>query len=269
MTTPYFSILIDDAEIADYVTSFSYEDCTEEDDMLHVKIPSIDTNVLPSSLFVAGERVVFQFGYVGGAMSPLREGRISDVEWDYGKEGKSVSLKILDAGQLMKTDGSLVVWQNKTASEIAIAIARKYGLGTTHIERTTTRYDKLPQASKTDWELLHYLVAQEANGSYIFYVKDNELHFKRIPLGQASAQVFTYGVDIISFKPALRDSQNKSGDVSASVLNPLTKQITDVEVNTGNVKDQTQLGRVSNDKADKDGKPSMPRYDANGKVKKS
>lgn len=262
---PFYIVRVGDTDITNYISSFAFEDCTEEDDLMRITLPAVSLELLDADYLKAGKDIEFQFGYLGGLVSPLMTMRIAEVEPNYGKT-IDVAIKALDYGQLMKKNQNQTVWAKKTASEIATEIAQKYGLSTAYIERTTTRYGNVPQANRTDWELLNYLVEIESNGSFHWYIKSNALHFKRMDLEQQSRQVFEYGLDIVSFKPSLKDTQNKSNNKTTLALNPLTKETSETNVNIGNAKDQTLLGTKSNSASSEKEKPkTFPKYNENGK----
>lgn len=266
--TPFYTIRIDDLDITPYVASFQYEDCTEEDDMLSLSMPALPETLLDDERFKVGKDIEFLFGYRGGVASPLRVMRISDIDWQYGQT-VTATVKGYDYGQLLKKVPYTKVWVNKTASEIATEIARFYGLETNEIERTSYRYSNLPQAQKTDWELLQWLVDREKDGSFHFYIKNNALFFKRMELNQNAANTFTYGLDIITFKPSLKDAQNTTDKNLTALADPLTGKTTNIAVDNANAKDARKLGANDNGtNTDRDATKQVIKYNNNGKVEK-
>lgn len=263
---PYYKIQVGEIDITQYVTSFSYEDCVKEDDLVSLQLMSVDLELLNSDFLKVGKEIDFQFGFLGVVTSGLKVARITDIDYNYGKS-VDVTIKALDLGQLSKKSERQTVYQNKTASDIAKEIAKKYNLGTKNIENTSFRYEHLAQANKTDWELLNYLVEREKDGSFRWYIKNNEMYFGRLNLEKTSGIVLTYGVDIISFKPSLKDSQNKSDEKSIANLDPITKKVNEANVNINDAKDQTFLGKASNSTSEKRDKPKpIQKYNSNGKA---
>jgi phage protein D len=269
MQTPFYIVRIGDTDITNYISSFAFEDCTEEDDLMRISMPQIPVSLLDDNLLQAGKDIEFQFGYIGGVFSPLYVMRIDEIDVSYGKT-IDINIKAFDYGQLLKKAQSKNVFVNKTASEIATSIAQTYGLSTAYIEKTATRYPSLAQGTKTDFEMLAYLASIEENGSIHWYIKSNALYFKRLKLEQESTKTFIYGVDVVSFKPSLKDAQNQPDTKTASFLDPLTKTNTNIEVDTTNAKDSRNLGKFTNSTSNaKEKAPSTPMYDRNGKVLKN
>jgi phage protein D len=266
MQTPFFTIRIDERDIAGLAAEISYEDCLEMDDQLRISIKGLPTDEWENGLFLAGKELDFQFGYRGGLVSPMRSMRISDVEVSYGKT-VDITIKAHDFGQLLKKQPSNKVWVNKTMAEIALEIATKYGLDTSRIEQTTLRHQHIPQGTRTDWELLHYLIDIESDGSWHFYVKGRALVLERVALDKTPSHTYTYGSNIVSFKPALKDSQQKTDAKSNTLLDPLTGQTTKINVDASNAKDEHLLGGYSNATSSKQGgETSIPKYDSNGNL---
>ncbi len=265
---PFYTVRVNNEYITYLISGFSYEDCTDEDDLLHITLNAVADDILDSDLLQVGNDIEFQFGIRGGAYSPLRVMRISDVDYTYSKS-IGVVIKAFDYGQLLKKAQSNKVWSNKTASDIAIEIARKYSLDTKFITPTSFRYTTLPQATKTDFELLNYLVDREEAGSFIWYIKSNALHFKKLELDQPSMRTFVYGENVISFKPSFKDAQNELSTKTANILDPLTKKTTEIVIDTQNAKEQVFMGKQSNSTTpNRQGERKLPMYDANGKIVK-
>lgn len=274
---PFYRIFIDETDISDFVSRFSYEDCINEDDLLKFSIQSPPKEFLEKNLLKVGKKIMFQYGYFGAAVSPLRLAIIKDIEYNYEKT-ISISITALDIGNNMKQgqqyDGvtGTVIWVNKTASQIATVIAENYGLKTDKIETTNYVYDILPQGNKTDFELLNYLAQREKNGSFRFFIKDNYLNFNRLALEKAMSisLKFVFGENIISFKPSLKDSQKdgSSAGVSGMVYDPLTKQTQSFGANPTTSKDNVALGNNVNAANSTKDAPKQLKYDAYGKLKK-
>ncbi len=248
MNNPFYKIFVGEEDITPFVTSFAYEDCTEEDDLLKISLQGVTNELLSTDTFKVGKEMRFQFGYIGGAVSILRLARISNTDYNYGKT-TDITITALDLGQVLKKTQSQKVWQKVTTSQIAKEIAKAHGLGTKLIEATQTVYERLPQANRTDYDFLQYLAQMEADGSFRCYIKDDELVFNRLALEQeAQKQVFTLGENIISFKPSLKDSENSSASANTTVssLDPLTKQLQIISVTNDNALDKTLIGKASN-----------------------
>jgi uncharacterized protein len=263
MKSPFYQIFIENSfgtkrEITEYITGFDYEDCLQEDDMLTLKITDKSFEFLEKEEVKVGKTIFFKFGYIGGLVSELHQTRITDVETTYA-ELVTITIKAYDLGTVMKKATEQVIWKWKKSSEIAKEIAEKYGL-TPIIEETQRVYASLPQGKKTDFQFLKYLASIEQNGSFRFFIKDNELHFDKTDLAQNAKRLYTYrnnGFDanVISFKPSLREStqQSDASELKMVGFDPLKQQTQSATVNNSNSKDDTKLGN------------SVPKYDAYGK----
>jgi phage protein D len=266
---PFCKILIDEIDLTNFVSGLSYEDCINEDDLLKFSIHSPKKEFLEKNLLKVGKEIKFQYGYFGALVSPLRLAIIKDIEYNYEKT-TTISITALDIGNNMKKGQEQKVWQNKTASQIATEIAKKYGFKTDKIETTNYFYNNLPQGNKTDFELLDYLAQREKNGSFRFFIKDNYLIFNRLALEKETGIKFTFGENIISFKPSLKDSQKDgtSAGVGGMAFDPLTKQTQSFGANPTTSKDNFALGSNVNSANDTKNTPTQLKYDAYGKLKK-
>jgi phage protein D len=268
MLNPFIVVRVGEQDLAPYITSFDFEDCTEEDDLLSLSLNGLTLEMLESDAFQVGKDISFQFGYRGGAVSPLRTMRISDITPSYDKT-ITATLKALDYGQLLKKQPQGTVWQQKTASQIVTAIGQKYGLDTSEVQPTSFIYPHLAQGQKTDFEMIQYLAERETNGSFHFFIRNNFLFFKRKDLNQQASHVFTIGDNIISFKPSLKDSQKQDDKFSTTNINTLTGKETSATITAQNAKDQFSQGNYTNQTTDKKATtPQVPVYDLNGNVVK-
>ncbi|GAB4493402.1 MAG: hypothetical protein OHK0045_22860 [Raineya sp.] len=263
MKSPFYEIWLvvgsENINITDYIDSFDYEDCLNEDDMLTLKIQSNNFEFLDKKEVAVGKFVLFQFGYVGGLKSSLNKARITDIETTYDSL-VGITIKCYDMGTVMKKTTEQSIWKNKKASDIAKEIAVKYGLEA-EVEETKKTYDTLPQGSKTDFQFLQYLANMEENGSFRFFVKDNTLYFNKKNLKQDAKRLYIYKdnsatATMISFKPALRESSQKSSSEAVNIasFNPLKQEIIEVKLDNANTKEDVRLGN------------SVPRYDVNGNL---
>jgi phage protein D len=124
----------------------------------------------------------------------------------------------------MKRSSEVTVWKNKTSSQIIEEIANKYNLVFVG-EPTTKVWESMPQSNRSDFEFAQYLSTIETGGQYIFYITDDELHFEKQDYGKKSKWLYTYGKDIIRFKPKLKESNNKgaANKVTLKTVDPSKK----------------------------------------------
>lgn len=262
MKNPFYEVYLqigrENIILTNYIDSFDYEDCLNEDDMLTLKVVSKDFELLDNKQLKIGVNVFYKFGYLEGATSQLRQARITDIEVSYA-ELIHITIKAYDLGQVMKRSKEQKIWKNITSSEIAKQIADKYGLKA-DIEKTDTIHNSLPQGSKTDFELLKYLASIEKNGSFHFYIKGDTLFFTRKKMDKTPRRLFIYRdnsptAQMISFKPALRESSQSRESVSMKAVgfNPIEQKTKEVSLTPEKAKDNVKLGN------------SIMTYDANAK----
>jgi hypothetical protein len=228
---PFYTILIVNSkgiykDVTDFTTSFSYEDCTSEDDLLKLSLQGLSVDDFDSEWFAVGREIHFQFGYLGGNASKLRLARITNIEHNYEKLN-NITITALDLGQIMKKAQSNAVYKNVKFSDVATKVAKAYNLKTDLIKETTTLYPTILQGNKSDFELLQYLAQKEKGGDWRCYIKDDQLILNQIDLKKESDFTFVLGENVISFKPSLKDTDNKnlSNGMNVSAINTDQKKV--------------------------------------------
>lgn len=241
MKTPIVKVFIKDSgrDISDFVESVRFEQALEVDNFAEFDLRAGNGySVVDDDDIVSGTILRFQFGYLGQEMSPLHEIRITDIDTDYGQRVK-FKVKCLDLGNVMRKVSEQTIWKQLTSSQIAEQIASKYGL-TPQIQATTYVWAVLPQGNRDDFELLTYLASKESNGDFVFHIQNNLLIFEKKDFDKASTVKYTYGTNIISFKPKLREAKQSGAANNVNVLSvdALTKQ----KINVSNTDTSTLLG---------------------------
>lgn len=241
MKTPIVKVFIKDSgrDISDFVESVRFEQALEVDNYAEFDLRAgTNFTIVDDDDIVSGTILRFQFGYLGQEMSPLHEIRITDIDTDYGQRVK-FKVKCLDLGNVMRKVSEQTIWKQLTSSQIAEQIASKYGL-TPQIQATTYVWPVLPQGNRDDFELLTYLASKESNGDFVFHIQNNLLIFEKKDFDKASTVKYTYGVNIVSFKPKLREAKQSGAANNVNVLSvdALTKQ----KINVSNTDTSTLLG---------------------------
>lgn len=229
MKAPFYSVFLDNDEKRDItylIESFKYEECTEEDDLLSIRIASKYAEEFDKdSEIKEGTKLLFKFGYIGGLVSKLKRARITDISYKYA-ERVSIEVKALDLGNVMKKVTSSKVWVG-TTKQIAQEIADRYGLD------LVIDYDgrtwNIPQGNDSDFEFLQKLVLREQDGNYIMFVSGNDLKIVKKGLNKASAISLTYGEassGIISFTSNYSEATAKTEGIGNTVkgFDPLNKK---------------------------------------------
>lgn len=222
MKSPFFKVEIinskgEPEDITEKVSSFSYEDAIEEDSMLKLNVFSdFAKELADDSRFSTGATLQFQFGYLQGQISKVHKAKITDISHNYA-QNVTMSITALDVGNIIKKATSTRIWKGKTSSEIAKEIADSWGMAF-ETDPTTKVWDNLPQGNKTDKQLLSYLAERETDGDYINFIRNNTLYFVKRGLGKTSAVTYTYGEDIISFKPSFKESSASGSAAKSKVV---------------------------------------------------
>lgn len=227
-------------DISSWVASFQYEDATDKDNQLTLRIHQDRADaVLDDPTVVAKGMVYFQWGYMEGPISPTHVGRITDVNVDY-TETITVTLQILDLGHAMKKGLSTEVWQGVTTRQIAARIAERHGL-TLDMEFEGRMWSSLAQGNRSDMQLLQYIVSREKGGKYIHYVRGGVLSIVERGTGKQSRRTYTYRKDneVISIRvkweektadPATNSSQVAGNTTPGQEADPKKGQ---TDVSTG------------------------------------
>lgn len=224
--SPFYMVKIksNNFDLSEIITSFSYEDCIEEDDLLHFTAHDIlDISLIDNPAFVEGAEVIFQFGYLGYKISNVHVAVIKTIKVRYSGTTDLV-VTCLDKGNDMKQTESCKIWKNLTASEIVGSILNKYGIKLSS-DPTKKKYESLAQGNRTDFEFIRYLTSIEDGGSYMFYVKDFEGFFIKRDLKKGAVQVYQYKDEngervpgVLSFEPQQSDEGDNTEKTEAETV---------------------------------------------------
>lgn len=206
MKSPVLNLDLAGNNISGFVESFKYEDTMDKDNVLSFSIKEeLVLLFLNDSTLQEGAELIFNFGYVSGALSETHKAIISDIETSYNDGGITATIKAIDKGHFVKKTSSPKIWKAYKTSDIAKEIASKYSLGTS-IEDTSKEYPNLPQGNLSDFEFLQELADKENN--YVFFVRNNVLHFEERGLEKPSVLTFTFGAsNVILFRPSSKLSK--------------------------------------------------------------
>ncbi len=245
---PFYNIKVTETgeEIGILVSDFSFEDEIEKDDLIKLTIKDSNVATVDNPSFNQGNEIVFQYGYKGGKVSPKRVARISGMVPTFA-EVINIQITATDRGLLMKKRDSNKIWKKLTISQIVGKLAAFHGL-IPKIEATEKVYGAIPQANRTDFEFIKYLTTRAERGSFIFYIKDNKLFFKKRKLDAKSNRTFRYkSSPVLSFRPSINESTQKpaGADVSIGFMDAFGLGDENVKVDDENSDDDTKLGSDS------------------------
>jgi phage protein D len=254
--SPYYKVYIGDRDITRYVESITYEDATEEDNIITLKIDQdYALQLADDPDFVTGKIIAFQFGFMGGAVSQLHKSKVTDIKHTY-RERVMMTMKCLDLGTTVKKTTSQKIWENKTSSQIAEAIASKYGFDK-EIKTTSKVWENLPQGNKSDLEFLKYIAAREGQGNLVVFIRNNTLYFVERGLKEDSKVTFTYGYgdgEMVSFEPTQKESTKKavSNQTAITKVDEKTGKVTTTVVDNTTEEDtgSTELYKFDADNGD-------------------
>ncbi|CAB4185216.1 COG3500 Phage protein D [uncultured Caudovirales phage] len=247
MKSPFYKVFLSPQgqdEITQFIERIKFDDTSDKDSMVEFTARLRSLELLENTKLVRGRTIYFQFGYIGGKMSVVHKGRISDLDCKYDGAGITVTVRALDMGNAMRKVATKKVWQKKTTSQIAKEIAAKYGLEYEG-DDTEKSWDFIPQAGMSDFAVLQSLVEKEAGGDYLCYVRSGKLHLEKRKTDSDSALTLTWGVSntIISFVPKERDSTGGSlGTTSVDSFDPDAKTARAVQKDPSTADGVTALG---------------------------
>lgn len=239
--SPFYNVTVENTntDITHWISEFRYEDATEEDDIIVLKIPHATIQQIDSPELKKGNTLTYVYGFLGqGRKSKIGTAQIKDIECDYGIS-ININVTAKDKGYSLKRETSKAIYEGKTGSEIALQIAVDFKMDSV-IEETTKVHDSLPQGGKTYWEFLKVLAKKEGDapvspltppalagtgkGPFQVFVKGNTLTFARRDLKTDAEIKYLYseGEGIVkSFRPSYEQSQDgASVAVESENINP-------------------------------------------------
>ncbi len=225
---PFFKVYIDNEDkkdISNLIESFIYEDCMSEDSLLTIDIKAdFALDLADDTKLATGTILAFQFGFLSGELSEVHRARITDITHKYAAR-VTMNIKCLDIGTTVRKVSEQKIWNNVTSSDVARAIASKYGLDCV-TDETSKKWTNVPQGNKADLHFLEYLAQREDTGSYVTYIRNTTLYFVKRAMKGDSALTFTYNDGngtVMNFEPSLKESSQKgtSNKTVVSTFDPL------------------------------------------------
>lgn len=239
-------------DISEKIERLRYERCITRENLLTLTVAMESAQELSDDEdLVEGTMLKFQYGFAGRTLSEIYEAKITDIDVCYA-DRVSVVIKALGTGVALNKGDSQKIWKNKTASGIAKELADKYKLKF-EIQLTQKVYETMPQGNRTDAEFLKYLASLEKGGLFQFYTDNSTLIFRPRDKSKGAKLLFTYGVNIIRFKPSLKDLQQSAAatETEAQGVDPMTKEPYSVSSLPSDIKDvamgKKDLGTVVRD----------------------
>lgn len=214
----YFHITANGKDITDRVESFDYEMSNEKDNLLTIKVlPAKSLVTIDDDDVSVGNSIEFFWGWVGGAVSQKQISKISDIEVDYQMNKTTMSIKCLDKGNRSKKTSNTKIWKKMRLSEIVQSIAISNNLQSS-VQVTNKIWDSVPQANRSDFELIQYLARRESPGNWICYFNGETIILEQRDIARKAKYYFEWGdprSKLMSIKAAYRES-NQDASLSGA-----------------------------------------------------
>lgn len=210
-------------DISDYIEYLRHESDAEKGSLLELRCFSESdkaASLANNSELKVGAGLKFQYGLTEGAISSVRIARITDISVDIDTR-ISLKIKALDKGIETKKGTSQKIWRNMKLSDIVREIANSYGMSAMIESETATKYQSLPQANRSDFQLLQYLSDREPQRDgkrWQVVFSDNNIILSLVDLGKNAKKLYSYGENIISVNFSLKETTQKSSSNSVSSL---------------------------------------------------
>lgn len=245
--TPTYSVFVQEtgADISKHISRLSYSEAVDIDNLLTIEIQNNQPQFFERLGITEGVTLSFQYGYIRGDISNTHLARVVDVSSNYTGIISTI-IMATDLGVSLKKNTSKKIWENVKSTDIVKEIAQIYGL-VAITDDTTTNHKLITQSGRTDYELLKHLADIESNGSYRFFLRDDEIHFTKRDLKEESIKTFIYGDGngkIKSFKPSSRETSKLSSGRNTVVnsVDPFTNEVVQESIDSDSSEEETKLG---------------------------
>lgn len=236
---PFYRVLLqeNDIDITNRISSFRFEDCVDEDNLLVLKMPDVDIDFIDEISSMKGDKILFQYGFLTGEKTGNRLGEIKTIEVKYSSK-ISLTIKCHDGGYAIKKQSSNAVYEEMTSFDIVKSIADKFNFEL-DAEKTTEPIT-IPQGNKTYFEFLKRLAKKEG---FDFFIVDNVIKFKSRDLSSDAVKLYEYGKatgNVLSFTPKYED-KGEANKVASSGIDDETGEVFNSET-TPDQSNETGLG---------------------------
>ncbi|NUP29811.1 MAG: VgrG-related protein [Nocardia sp.] len=177
-------------------------------DTFSLRFRDTDRTLLAQSKVEIGSKVhVAVTTDIANTPQPLVSGEVTAVELDFDGTGTFTTIRGYDCAHRLFRGKRTTAYTQTTASDAAVAVARRAGLEVGEVTSTGTVFDHLAQCGQSDWEFLDALAKRVG---FEVAVRDNKLDFgPRKPaadappgLGTSSRDplVLTFGRDLLRIR---------------------------------------------------------------------
>lgn len=258
-------------EITERIVDFAYKFSQKGDDVCQIRIESDIMDLPDAPIYQEGVEFTIIWGYIAEAEKQKRLVVIRNVKVGYTEEGISLDLLLTDKASLIKTNSSKRVYNKKSVKNINDDVASRNGLvgeynwkyeapksgsllaASTTLPTATYQpnpdirvYDSLPQANRSDYEILKEAADNDPSGPYEIVGRDNKIIVQKPNFKQAPIKTYKWkGEDgeLLQFVPESKEYFAGSGSmgITSTTVNPKTKTFEESTITEGNNGVETKL----------------------------
>jgi len=156
----------------------------------------IKRDFLWTDILKLGNPVEISFGYTD-RLTPVFFGYVANVNFDFGESSSpTISINAMDISFFMMRGSEPKIWANKTISDIAKEIGRKYGVTKFEIDSHSKVFPELVKTFESD----HDFLSREAKKlNYDFFVVGKTLYFRKKRANKIPVIKLEWGKQLKSF----------------------------------------------------------------------
>ncbi len=259
--SPYIKAFTSLGEITERVVDFSYKFSQKGDDVCQLRVESDDQLLPDFPIYQEGVEYTMIWGYIAETEKQKRTVVLRNIKVSYTEEGIALDLLFTDKASLIKTNSSHRVYNKKTVKEINEDVGRRNGLATDYLweykagggllaasspaptpapfNPDIRKYDTMPQANRSDYEVLKDAADNDPSGPYEIVGRDNKLVVQKPNFKQTPLRTYKWkGEDghLLRFIPESKEYFIGSGHlgIASTSVNPRTKTFYHSLVTEGN-----------------------------------
>lgn len=264
----FLSIKFEGKEINDFAERFQYVYAEEGNDECTITFNSLLSTAPDKKCYQENATLVVTWGYLGGKTT-TRKVTVQEPKWSFDKNGRKLQLVCTEKGITTKQKKSKAVYKDKSLPEIAKEVGEKQGLkvimeiptnpknpkekaAILDLRKGLQQYElmqksrssylpkfpkkNIPQANKTDAQMLRELGNREADGQWIAETRDDTIKIKKRDYNKAPYRAYIYAGgsgELFSFEPESKNRSKLGAAVNSMVSswNAAKKQFSQTQAN--------------------------------------
>lgn len=255
---PYIKAFTSLGEITERVVDFSYKFSQKGDDVCQLRVESDNQNMPDLPIYQEGVEFTMVWGYIGDTEKQKRLVVLRNIKVSYTEEGIALDLLLTDKASLIKTNSAKRVHNKKTVKDILEDTGARNGLAVDYLweykqsqgllatgaslstpNPDIRKYDTLPQANRSDYEVLKEAADNDPSGPYEVVGRDNTLTVQKPNFNQKPIRSYKWkGEDghLLRFTPESKEYFVGAGHLGIGItsVNPRSKTFHDTIVTEGN-----------------------------------